>query len=77
MAAVDSKRMPRQTLYAYASGHRSEDFANTLERQLSAFVESREWICSDVWVVNDPPKGEDARQVGLNLELPDVGSEPS
>ena len=58
--------MPRQTLYAYAIGHGPEDFAITLERELSAFVESREWICSDVWVVSDPPIGEDTRQVGLN-----------
>src|SRR4051812_34536081 len=68
--------MPRHTLYAYATGQPSEDVARSLQRDLLSFIDSRAWLCPAVSVVNDPPAPPYDRQVGLNLELPDGGSEP-
>jgi hypothetical protein len=76
--------MPRHTLYAYVDGCDLHDIADDLEARLQHFVEESNWPRSTPWVVNQ--RGDDgptlgpgnlpAWELGLNLDLPDPGSEP-
>ncbi len=67
--------MSRCTLCAYAlPGDRALD-RPAVVRSVNEFISSRVWLCPDVWAVdqsNEPEEGE----LGLNLALPDPGSEP-
>ena len=75
--------MPRHILYAYVDGADLADVASALEQRLRVFVERRKWTCSNAWVVNQRSDDETCSQpgdiplwdLGLNLELPDPGSE--
>lgn len=76
--------MPRHTLYAYVEGSDLYDIESQLVDQLTSFVASRSWVCSDAWVVNqrgdskDPSLGPDDLpdwDLGINIALPDPGSE--
>lgn len=75
--------MPRHTLYAYVDGADLADVAPALDQRLRAFVESRKWACGNAWVVNQRSGDETCSRpgdiplwdLGLNLELPDPGSE--
>ena len=64
-------------LYAYAEGELTESRANRVRTALDAFVEGRFWTVPDVWIVDYAADMEHDRdqQVGLNIELPDVGME--
>jgi len=44
--------MPRHTLFAYVEGSDLDDIADALEGRLRAFVEWRDWVASEAWVVN-------------------------
>ena len=76
--------MARHTLYAYVDGSDLHDVEDMLIARLGKFVGSREWVCSDVVIVNqhgdpnDPSLGPDDLpdwDLGLNLALPDPGVE--
>ena len=76
--------MPRQDLYAYIDGADIECLADQLAIRFAEFVSGRRWNYGRAWVVNQ--KHEDSPhmkpcdlplwELGLNLEIPDVGSEP-
>ncbi len=76
--------MPRQHLYAYIDGADIEDVASRLEERFAAFVGSRRWISGRATVVNQKYGEETCSQpgdfplwdLGLNLEIPDIGTEP-
>jgi hypothetical protein len=74
--------MARQTLFAYVDGYDLKDVAAELECQFAALVASRTWRSPDVWVVNQrdsaaPSDAGDLPQwdLGLNMDLPDPGTE--
>ena len=75
--------MSRHTLYAYVDGSDLAAVAATLEDQLNAFVDSREWTAGDTWVVNQRrgreactrPEDLEPWDLGLNVRLPDPGLE--
>lgn len=75
--------MPRHTLYAYVDGADLAEVASALDQGFRAFVESRKWTCGNAWVVNQRSGDETCSRpgdiplwdLGLNLELPDPGSE--
>ena len=74
--------MPTYTLYAYVDGCDLHGVAQEIESALIALVRSREWSC-DTWVVNQryPPDPGDSPEMlpgwdlGLNHELPDIGTD--
>lgn len=76
--------MPRHVLYAYVDGCDIEDIADRLEPQFEEFVENREWVSGRASVVNQrhdhapdmQPGDLPDWDLGLNLELPDPGTEP-
>ena len=76
--------MPQHTLYAYVDGADLDDVAETLETRFVEFVASRHWIAGEASVVNERYGEETCTQpgdlplwdLGLNLELPDPGTEP-
>jgi hypothetical protein len=76
--------MPRHTLYAYVDGADLERVAEFLEARFEQFVAGRHWTAGLASVVNQRQGGETCRRpgdlplwdLGLNLELPDVGTEP-
>lgn len=76
--------MSRHTFYAYVDGSDLHDLEETLFSRLNAFVGSRDWVCSNVVIVNqhgdpnDPSLGPDDLpdwDLGLNFALPDPGAE--
>jgi hypothetical protein len=77
--------MPRHNLYAYVHGSDLEDVADMLDARFAEFVESRPWVAGRVSVVNQQHGEETCMQpgdlplwdLGLNLELPDPGTEPT
>lgn len=77
--------MPRHTLYAYVEGSDLDVIAEGLEAEFARFVAQPGWTWGDPWVVNqkrpdDPSLGPDDLpdwEVGLNMQLPDPGDEPT
>lgn len=75
--------MPRQTLYAYVDGADLDDIADALGSRFAQFVEGRRWVSGRASVVNQKHGEETCSQpgdlalwdLGLNLELPDAGTE--
>lgn len=75
--------MPRHTFYAYVDGCDLDAIAPAVEARLNAFVVSHQWISGEPWVVNQRRHGAtrthssdlEEWDLGLNLELPDVGAE--
>ena len=78
-----TRTMPQHTLYAYVDGADLDDVAETLQTRFVEFVASRQWIAGDVFIVNERHGEETCTQpgdlplwdLGLNLELPDPGTE--
>ena len=76
--------MPRHILYAYVEGADLEDVADVLDARFAEFVESRNWVTGNISAVNQMQGVETCSQsgdlplwdLGLNLELPDPGTEP-
>ena len=76
--------MPRHTLFAYANGSDLDGVAFELATRFDIFLSSRAWISGRAWLVNQRAKPDDLNEsvdlpdwdLGLNLELPDLGSEP-
>jgi hypothetical protein len=75
--------MPSQTLFSYVDGFDLDDIAEPLARRLDAFVRAGEWVAATPTVVNQRRTDDGLRDgdlppwdLGLNLVLPDVGSEP-
>jgi hypothetical protein len=75
--------MPKHTLYAYVDGADLEDVAAMLEARFMEFVARRRWVAGVASVVNQQ-YGEDTCtqpgdlplwDLGLNLQLPDPGTE--
>lgn len=77
--------MPRHTLYAYVEGADLDAVVGPLEARFGAFVEGRRWVAGKAWVVNQRHGQETCMQpgdlplwdLGLNLSLPDPGTEAS
>ena len=77
--------MPRHTLFAYVDGSDLHGIATELESQLAQFVAHTGWTWGQPWVVNqkredDPSLGPDDLpdwELGLNMELPEPGTEPA
>jgi hypothetical protein len=75
--------MPRHTLYAYVDGADLEDVAALFEGRFTEFVSNRSWIAGQATVVNQQhgcesvtqPDDLPLRDLGLNLQLPDIGTE--
>ncbi len=76
--------MPKHTLYAYVDGSDLHDIVGEVEARLERFVNGSQWNVGKPWLVNqrrenDPslsPSDLPDWEVGLNLELPEPGSEP-
>ena len=62
--------MAHHTLYAYAIGLEFSSIAEQVVERINRFIESRQWICPDVWAVSQRRSDED-REHGLNLSLPE------
>ncbi len=75
--------MARHTLYAYVDGADLEFEAQKLEARFAEFVRGRHWIAGQASVVNQRHGEESCTQpndfpswdLGLNLQLPDPGTE--
>src|SRR5436190_14379064 len=71
--------MPKNSLYAYFIGGDFSSFAERFVERASHFIESRTWICPDVWPVNQRGTATDGVaqwDLGLNLDMPDPNQEP-
>src|SRR5688572_11909584 len=76
--------MSLRTLYAYVDGADLDDVADILDARFHDFVSSHRWVCSGASVVNQRhgletcthPDDLPLWDLGLNLPLPDAGSEP-
>jgi hypothetical protein len=76
--------MPKHILYAYVEGADLYDIADKLDARFAEFVQSRRWIAGAVSVVNHRHGEENCTHpsdlplwdLGLNLDLPDPGTEP-
>jgi hypothetical protein len=78
--------MSRHTLFAYVDGSDLHEIADALEGRLRAFVEGRRWVAGEAWVVNQQLEADESCtnpedlpdwDLGLNLHLPDPGTEPA
>ena len=75
--------MARHTLFAYVDGSDLDEVASEIETALEALVASSSWTLERPWVVNqkherDPSSSADDLaqwDLGLNLDLPEVGTE--
>ncbi len=73
----------KHTLYAYVDGFDLEEIAEKLILSLENFISSREWVCKNVKIVNQhhlddstPGPGDIQNwDLGLNIDLPDLGEE--
>ena len=76
---------PLHTLYAYVDGADLDDVAEILDARFEQFVSSHPWRCGEAWVVNQQHGQETCTHpddlplwdLGLNLPLPDPGTEPA
>ncbi len=77
--------MAKHTLYAYVDGFDLDEIAEKLILSFEHFLSSREWRCENVTIVDqrhldDPTLGPGDIQnwdLGLNIDLPDLGKEES
>jgi hypothetical protein len=75
----------RHTLYAYVDGSDLDEVVDEIEQLLAALVAREPWVIAQPWVVNERherdeshgPEDLDDWDLGLNLDLPDTGSEPA
>ncbi len=76
--------MSRHVLFAYVEGANLEGVAEQLAKQFEEFIRSHRWIISGAFVVNQrhgPETCTNQRDLplwdlGLNVPLPDPGTEP-
>ena len=76
--------MPKHLLYAYVDGSDLHELEESLLASFDNFVDSREWTLQGVKVVNQRHDEDDSLSegdlpgwdLGLNVDLPDVGQEP-
>lgn len=76
--------MPKHVLYAYVDGSDLHELEESLLSSFDDFVEGREWTLRGVKVVNQRHEEDEtlsegdlpAWDLGLNVNLPDVGHEP-
>lgn len=81
--AAEGKDIRKHTLYAYAEGNDLHDVADMLDAAFARLIAEGGWVCGKPWAVNqrrddDPSLGpEDLPdwEIGLNLPLPDPGTE--
>src|SRR5688572_3873452 len=74
-----------QTLYGYVDGSDLDEVADEIETALDTLVASATWVCGRPKIVNqiherDESCGPDDLadwDLGLNLDVPDPGSEPA
>jgi hypothetical protein len=76
MNVAASGEMTKHSLYAYALGLNFGAIAVDVTEDVQKFIESRSWICPEVWPVNQQRTSEDW-ELGLNLALPDSSCEPA
>jgi hypothetical protein len=84
LLAAEGTDIPKHTLYAYAEGNDLHDVADALVAGFARLIAEGGWVCGEPWAVNqrrddDPSLGPDDLpdwEIGLNLPLPDLGSEP-
>src|SRR5580765_7351267 len=62
--------MAKHNLYAYALGFEFSAIAFRVVERVDDFIASRQWVCPDVWAVNQQRTAEDW-ELGLNLSLPE------
>jgi hypothetical protein len=68
--------MPRQTLYAYAHVTDACRMTEFLMSRFLKFISSREWQCPHIQMVNRfRADGHPNWQLGINVDLPDPGSD--
>ena len=83
MVGLLERLMARHTFYAYVDGADLEDVADMLDARFDEFIASRNWVAGCASVVNQRHGEETCTQpgdlplwdLGLNLELPDPGTE--
>ena len=71
--------MAKNTLYAYFLGDDFSSVADPFVERANQFIQSRTWICPDLWAVNQRKPASDGVpewDLGLNLNLPDPYHEP-
>jgi hypothetical protein len=71
--------MSKNTLYIYFLGTDFCDFVDIFVKHADQFIQSRTWICPDIWTVNQRRTARDGVpewELGLNLDLPDPHQEP-
>ena len=64
----------QHTLYAYALPTGSPIDVVGLFDAIQHFLADRVWTCPDIWLVS--PNGSESPEVGVNMVLPNPGSEP-
>ncbi len=64
----------RHTLYVYALPCAVAVDEKAFIDSVSSFVASRNWLCPDIWVVNQTDEDGD-QDLGLNIVLPDAFKE--
>ncbi len=71
--------MAKNTIYAYLMGNDFSNIADHIVAQINQLIGYREWICPDIWAVNQQSNAEDGSiewELGINLDLPDPYQEP-
>ena len=76
--------MTSDTLYAHMGGAGLEEVAESLETQFTEFIDNRKWVVGRASIVNQRYGNETFAlrgwmplwDLGLNLKLPDPGTEP-
>lgn len=63
-------RMAKHNLYAYAIGLEFSAYALRIVEHINEFIASRQWVCPDIWAVNQRRTAGDW-ELGFNLSLPD------
>jgi hypothetical protein len=71
--------MAKSTIYAYLIGNDFKGIATPIVEQINSFIGQKNWICSEIWAVNQQRETEDGSikwELGINLDLPDPYQEP-
>jgi len=67
--------MTKHTIYAYVIPDDAAVDEASMIRRVNEFISSRQWLCPDVWAVNQKHESGD-RELGLNIALPKPYQEP-
>ena len=71
--------MAKNTIYAYLIGNELGAIADTIVAQINEFITHQNWICSNIWAVNqqrNTDEGHKEWELGINIDLPDPNQEP-